>query len=57
MTATVAELLRVLLVQDDEDDYLITREMLAAHDRVRFQLDWCSDYDDALAELKTSVIE
>jgi diguanylate cyclase (GGDEF)-like protein/PAS domain S-box-containing protein len=39
---------RVLLVEDDEDDFLITRDMLAREDRVRFSLDWCSDYREAL---------
>jgi diguanylate cyclase (GGDEF)-like protein/PAS domain S-box-containing protein len=38
----------VLLVEDDEDDYVITRDMLAQQDRARFVLDWCSGYDDAL---------
>src|ERR1039457_657592 len=50
--ATTTEPLRVLLVEDDEDDYLITRDMLAAQDRVEFKLDWCSDYDGALAAIR-----
>ena len=39
---------RVLLVEDDEDDYLITRDMLAGQDRARFTLDWCDEFDEAL---------
>jgi DNA-binding NtrC family response regulator len=46
-----AESLRLLLVDDDEDDYLITRELLAGQDRVRFVIDWCSTYDDALERI------
>ncbi len=46
-----AEPLRVLLVEDDEDDYLITRDLLSEQDRVRFVVDWCSEYDDALATM------
>ncbi len=47
-----AEPLRVLLVEDDEDDYLITREMLAEQDRARFTLDWCSEYGAALLAIR-----
>jgi diguanylate cyclase (GGDEF)-like protein/PAS domain S-box-containing protein len=45
------ERVRVLLVEDDEDDYLITHEMLGRQDRVRFDLDWCSDYASAQVEI------
>ncbi|HEX3832949.1 MAG TPA: EAL domain-containing protein [Solirubrobacteraceae bacterium] len=44
--------IRVLLIEDDEDDYLITRDMLAEQDEGRFELDWRSDYDDALAAIR-----
>src|SRR5438132_5641594 len=50
--ATTTDSLRILLVEDDEDDYIITREMLAAQDRVRFTVDWCSDYDGGLATIR-----
>src|SRR5689334_968791 len=49
--ATAAEL-RVLLVEDDEDDYVITRDMLAGQDRVRLELDWCAGYEDALRAIR-----
>jgi two-component system sensor histidine kinase/response regulator len=39
---------RVLLVEDDEDDYLITRDLLAGQDRARFHVDWCTEYGRAL---------
>jgi diguanylate cyclase (GGDEF)-like protein/PAS domain S-box-containing protein len=44
---------RVLLVEDDEDDYLITRDLLAGQQRMQFELDWCSAYDDALLEIRS----
>jgi len=44
---------RVLLIEDDEDDYLITRDLLEGQKRVAFELDWCSAYDDALREIQT----
>ena len=39
---------RVLLVEDDEDDYLITRDLLRQQNRTRFVLDWCSDFETAM---------
>ena len=35
---------RVLRVDDDEDDYLITREMLTGHERVRFEVASAKSY-------------
>ena len=43
---------RVLLVEDDEDDYLITRDLLAGQSRIRFELDWRADYGAALEEIR-----
>ena len=34
------ESLSVLLVEDDEDDYVITRDLLAEQTRTRFELEW-----------------
>ena len=39
---------RILLVDDDEDDYLLTRDLLADIPDSRFQLDWVPDPDKAL---------
>lgn len=38
---------RVLLVDDDEDDYIITRELLSSIDGGSFALDWVSTYTAA----------
>ena len=46
------EVLRVLLVEDDEDDYLITRDTLAGQERARFDVEWCDEYDAALAAMR-----
>jgi diguanylate cyclase (GGDEF)-like protein/PAS domain S-box-containing protein len=43
---------RILLVEDDEDDYLITRDLLAGQSRIRFELDWCSAYEDGLQQIR-----
>jgi diguanylate cyclase (GGDEF)-like protein/PAS domain S-box-containing protein len=52
MTARESEAVRVLLVEDDEDDYLIIDEMLADQNRARFWLEWRSTYDEALVAIR-----
>jgi diguanylate cyclase (GGDEF)-like protein/PAS domain S-box-containing protein len=44
-----AEALRILLVEDDEDDYVITRSMLHGQDRFRFDVEWADSYAAGLA--------
>ncbi|MBW3672180.1 MAG: flavodoxin-dependent (E)-4-hydroxy-3-methylbut-2-enyl-diphosphate synthase, partial [Acidobacteria bacterium] len=43
------EPIRILLVEDDEDDYILTRDLLGESRRSSFRLEWVSDYDEALA--------
>ncbi len=38
--------IRVLLIDDSEDDYVLTRQMLKSVDSTEFVLDWVCDYDD-----------
>jgi signal transduction histidine kinase len=40
---------RVLLIDDDREDYLLTRDLLADLPGDPFQLDWVGDYDAGLA--------
>ena len=40
---------RVLLVDDDEDDYVITRNLISDIKDRRYQLEWVDGYDAALA--------
>src|SRR5256886_1671694 len=40
--------LKVLLVEDDEDDYVLTREFLAEIRGDNFELEWVEDYDTSL---------
>jgi diguanylate cyclase (GGDEF)-like protein/PAS domain S-box-containing protein len=42
----------VLLVEDDEDDYLITRDMLRAQERVSCTVEWLASYDRALRAIR-----
>ena len=40
--------LKVLLVDDDEDDYIVTEELLETAEIALFQLDWIDTYSEAL---------
>jgi signal transduction histidine kinase len=44
--------IRVLLVEDDEEDYLLTRDLLLESKDTRFHLDWVSSYAEAVVALK-----
>ena len=54
MTETETRAVRLLLVEDDEDDYVLTRELLSDARRTTFELDWISSFEDALQALATS---
>lgn len=41
----------ILLVEDDEDDYLLTRELLSQALGGRHQLDWIADFEQAAAAI------
>lgn len=43
---------RVLLVEDDRDDYLLTRDLLADVPGKPFDLDWAADYEAGLEALE-----
>ncbi len=44
--------LRVLIADDDEDDYILTRDLLLRIARPRFQLDWTPSYEGALEAIE-----
>ncbi len=43
--------LRILLIDDDEDEYILHRDLLNECSRGRYELDWIPDYDEGLADL------
>jgi signal transduction histidine kinase/FixJ family two-component response regulator len=49
MPATPAAPVKVLLVDDDEDDYIITRNLISKIKDRRYELEWLDNFDDALA--------
>jgi len=50
---TSQSLIRVLLVDDDEEDYLITRELFAEMNGGRYELQWLDQFDTALDAILT----
>lgn len=49
----VAETLRILLVEDDEDDFVLTRSMLGAQGQTRVvELDWEQRFETALRAIR-----
>jgi signal transduction histidine kinase len=44
--------LRLLLVDDDPDDYLLTRDLVNELPGRRFVLDWVSDFDEAVEAIR-----
>src|SRR6185312_7126296 len=44
--------LRVLLVEDDDDDHLLTRDLLDEIPGVRVDLEWAASYDAGLKVLR-----
>jgi signal transduction histidine kinase/HPt (histidine-containing phosphotransfer) domain-containing protein len=43
-----SETIKVLLIEDDEDDYILTRELLAEVKGGKYALDWASSYQEGL---------
>jgi Flp pilus assembly CpaE family ATPase len=44
--------IRILLVEDDEDDYTLTKELLAEVEDEEFDLVWAPTYEDAILEIR-----
>ena len=43
-----SETIKVLLIDDDEDDYILTRELLSEVKVGKYALDWASSYEEGL---------
>ncbi len=44
--------IRILIVDDDKDDFIITSEYIKEIDTANFQIDWCYQYQEALIHMK-----
>jgi PAS domain S-box-containing protein len=43
---------RILIVDDDEDDFIITSDLIRSIPSSGFSINWCYSYKDALAQMK-----
>ena len=44
--------IRVLLVEDDEDDYILTRTLVSSRENANIKLDWIDNYTDAVQAIQ-----
>lgn len=44
----MSEVIKVLLIDDDEDDYILTRELFSLLKTGNYKLDWSSSFDEGL---------
>ncbi|KAB7732465.1 PAS domain S-box protein [Rudanella paleaurantiibacter] len=44
--------IRVLLVEDDEDDYVLTRTLVSSRENANIRLEWIDNYDSALKAIQ-----
>ena len=52
MSANQPDLIKILIVDDDEDDFLLLKELLDNIETWAFQLDWIPRYDEAVEALQ-----
>src|SRR5436190_13892158 len=52
-SASDRESIRVLLVEDDDDDYMLARELFAEIQSKRFIVEWARTYDKGLEAIKS----
>jgi len=53
MAMDLRPVIRVCLVDDDEDYFVITRDLLAESDSYSFTVKWLSSFESALEEIGT----
>lgn len=54
-TSVSGEIIRVLLVEDDEDDFVVARDLLTEAAPGRYEVEWEPDYDAAMASARANV--
>jgi PAS domain S-box-containing protein len=52
MSSVKQPLIRILIIDDDEDDFFITSEYLKQIQEYQLQIDWCYKYNDAIQHLQ-----
>ena len=52
MSEKELEIIKILLIDDDEEDYILTRDLFVDAMAGRYKLDWASSYDEGLSVIK-----
>jgi len=47
------KIIRLLLIEDDEDDFILARDLLDDVRTTRYAIEWADNYDDGLTRLRT----
>ena len=53
LTTDKGDTIRVLLVEDDEDDYFLTSDLLNEIEGTRYEIQWVTDYAEAMAGMES----
>jgi len=53
----INNVVRILIIDDDKDDFLITSEYIQNIDSEKFQIDWCYNYKNALELMKSNAFD
>ncbi len=48
------EFIKILLIEDDEDDYILTRSYLSENEKFDFHIDWEHEFDKGLERIKAA---
>ena len=48
-------LVRILIIDDDEDDFALTRDLISGIRGGEFQIDWCRDYNEGSTAIFNSI--
>ena len=49
--------IKVLLIEDDEDDYVITRDLLGEISAADYEIFWVTNYEDGLTALREQEVD
>ncbi|HEY9046581.1 MAG TPA: PAS domain S-box protein [Ohtaekwangia sp.] len=52
-----AQVTRILIVDDDEDDFIITSDYIKSIEGSDFTIEWCSTYSQAIEEIRSSAYD
>ena len=49
--------IRIVVIDDDEDDYFIIADYIKAIEGGRFKTDWCNDYKEAMDHIRSKTYD